>query len=207
VVVAILLLASSRAHADQIVLRPISFAEIVDDAPIDGMVLRRETAQNVALGPGAETRVFYQFPLTPVLSMSFSSVHFFATRGLDVFSDCARLVPCPDLTRVNIYGFRANESITVADYEAGTLLASLTAIPERGFPINLDVTRFISGLMSGDSDYAGIVLRPGSSGALEFSDAYLLASPTPEPGSLTLLTIAGFAAIARKRRKQCFGEG
>jgi hypothetical protein len=195
VVVASLLVPSSRAHADPVILSPTSFAEIVDDR----IVLRQETAQNVALGPGAETRVFYQFVLAPLRSMPPSAVLFSATRGFDVFSECALLIPCPDLTRVNIYGYPGNGSITLADYDAGTLLGSVTAIPDRGGAINLDVTAFISGLLSGHGDFAGVVLRPGSFGALEFSSAQL--SATPEPGSLTLLTIAGLAAIARRRRR------
>jgi hypothetical protein len=198
VMMASLLVASSRAYADPIVLRPISFTEIVDDAPVDGLILRQAAAQNVALGPGAETRVLYEFALRPLRSTPLSPVLFSAVRGPDVFSECARLNPCPDLTRLNIYGFRGNGSITLADYDAGTLLGSVTAFPERGGTINLDVTTFISGLLSGDSDFAGVALRPGSFGALEFSSAQL--SATPEPGSLTLLTIASFAAIARRRR-------
>jgi len=200
IVVGGLLGVSAIVQADPVVLRPVSFLEIVDEAPIDGRFLRDAVAQNVALGPSAETRVFYQFAL-PALRSALPTTWFFSVkRGSDVFSECASLSPCPDLTRVNIFGYAGTGSITLADYNAGSLLGSVTRIPERGGTISLDVTNFISGLLSANSDFGGVVLRPGSLGALEFTDAQIAA--TPEPGSLTLLTLAGFAAAARKRARR-----
>jgi len=196
VATAALLVGASRAQGDPIViLKPIAFTELLDFAPIDGGSLEQAQAQNVALGPGAESRVFYQFPLPPLRPKPRSPVVFTATRDSGVFSECALLSPCPDLTRVDIYGFASNGLTTLADYDAGTFLAAVTSIPKRGQAIDVDVTAFISGLL-GQTDFAGFVLRPGSAGALGFSGAQL--SATPEPGSLSLLTIAAIGAIGRQ---------
>jgi hypothetical protein len=66
--------------------------------------------------------------------------------------------------------------------------------------LSVDITTFVTGLLSDHNDFAGLVLRPGVFGALELTSAQLTAAPTPEPASLTLLTVAALAAIARKRR-------
>jgi len=197
---AVLLLISTNVGADPITQRPVSFGEGVDFAPIDGanLDLVVATPQIVALGPSAETRVFYQFAV-PRLGLGGRPLTLSLTRGTEEFSECASLVPCPTLTRLDIFGFVGTGTVTRADYNAGSFLTSVDAIPARGRTMTVNVTTFISGLPSDDSAFAGFALRAGSFGALGFSDARLAA--TPEPGSLILLMLGGVYAFARTGRR------
>jgi hypothetical protein len=120
-------------------------------------------------------------------------------RRPDVFSECASLAPCPDLARLDVFGYAGSGTIALADYGAGALLASITSIPGRGRTISVNVTDFVDGLLADDGGFAGFILRPGSRGALGVSNARLAA--TPEPGSLTLVMIGGVAATARSWRR------
>jgi hypothetical protein len=194
---AAVLLIVTTARGDPVILRPAASIEIVDPAPIDGLDVRLEISENVALGPGAETRVFYEFAL-PALRSSRTPVVFSVFRRLDEFSECASLAPCPDLTRLNLFGYAGTGAITAADYNAGTLLASVSPLAGRGHTIRVDVTDFVGGLLATDAGFAGFVLRPGSIGALGVTEARLAA--TPEPGSLALLAVGSIGALARVRR-------
>ncbi|NUR55383.1 MAG: hypothetical protein HOQ29_13125 [Acidobacteria bacterium] len=193
----VVVLAATSARADPIVLRPAASIEIVDPAPLDGAGLRLEVSENVALGPGAETRVFYEFAI-PALRATRSPIVFSVFRRLDEFSECASLVPCPDLTRLDLFGYAGAGAITAAAYNAGVLLASIAALPGRGHTIRVDVTGFVNGLLAEHGGFAGFALRPGSIGALGASEARL--SATPEPGSRTLLAIGALGALARRGR-------
>jgi hypothetical protein len=99
------------------------FGEGVDFAPIDGSDLDLVVAspQIVPLGPSAETRVFYQFAV-PRLGLGGRPVMLSLTRGTDELSECASLAPCPALTRLDIFGFLGTGTVTLADYNAGSLL-------------------------------------------------------------------------------------
>ena len=77
-------LAAASARADPIVLTPAASIEIV--APSAGG-LRREVSENVALGPGGETRVFYEFAIQALRSTR-SPIVFSIFQRLDEFSEC-----------------------------------------------------------------------------------------------------------------------
>ncbi len=193
-VVGFVLAAAITADADPVVLRPASFVEIVDPAPIDGLNLRGEIAQNVALGPGAETRVFYEFELQGLRS-AHPPVVLHVHRTRPGFSSCADLSPCPDLTHFDIFGYAGNGAADLSDYNRGLFLARFDTLPGHSF--NLDVTGFVVGLRGANVDFAGFAVHPASRGAMELSDARLAA--TPEPGSLSLLTVGGLALKVRRR--------
>jgi|1185.fasta_scaffold11417_3 hypothetical protein len=199
VVVGFVLAAATAAHADSIVITPASSLEIVDFAPIDGQDLQEASpiAQFVSFGPGAEARLFYEFelgglsaapPRRPVVLQ--------AHRTKFPFSSCSDLTPCPDLTRFDIFGYAGTGAIGLDVYNAGVFLARVNDVaPGQNF--NVDVSGFIAGLTVANVDFAGFAIRPAAQGAMELSDARL--AVTPEPGSLTLLTVGGLAGLARRR--------
>ena len=197
-VAATALLTASAVCADPIVLRPAASIEFVDFAPVDGLGLESFVSENIALGPGAESRVFYEFALDPLRDAP-RPVVFSVVRRLEEFSECALLAPCPDLTRLDVFGYEGTGAITAAAYNAGTRIASISALPGRGHTLQVDVTDFVSGLLAGNAGFAGFALRAGSIGALGTSDARL--SATPEPASLTLLALGSVGAFGRMRRR------
>lgn len=186
----------STASADPIVLMPTAVGEIVAEAAGLRLV---PGAQNVALGPSAETRVFYEFALAGV-TMTRGELARFSVARTQPFSECAALNPCPELQRIDIFGFSGNGEVTLADYAAGTLLGSVAAIPTEGHRFTFDVTSFMSGLLSQDQPFAGIALRPGSQGGAGFSDARL--TVVPEPSTLALAASAAVGLLGRQYRRR-----
>ena len=167
------------AAADPIVTKPTASGEFVDRSPIDGAGLEFFVgSQNVALGPSAETRVFYEFSLAGVTVKRSEFATFSITRS-EPFSECASLSPCPELSRMDVFGYVGDGVITLADYTAGTFLGSVTEVPLEGRSLKVDVTSFVSGLLSKGDGFAGIALRPGSQGGAGFREATFGVVPDP----------------------------
>ena len=207
VLAALVVLSMGRsAAADPIVIRPTVIGELVDRPPIDGAGLEFFLgAENVALGPSAETRVFYEFSLVGVRMKPGEFARFSVTRT-EPFSECGSLSPCPELNRVDVYGYTGDGAITVDDYAAGTFLGSVTEVPLEGRSLKVDVTSFISGLLSEGNAFAGIALRPGSQGGAGFHEATL--NVVPEPSTLVLVATAALGCIGRRqwRRRQRWSD-
>jgi hypothetical protein len=198
VLAALVVLSTVRsATAEPIVIRPTAIGELVDRSPIDGAGLELFLgAENVALGPSAETRVFYEFSLAGV-TMKRSEFATFSVTRRQPFSECASLSPCPELNRIDVYGYTGDGAITVADYTGGTLLGSVTEVPLEGRSLKVDVTSFISGLLSEGNAFAGIALRPGSQGGAGFHEPTL--NVVPEPSTLVLVATAALGCIGRRQ--------
>lgn len=200
----LVLVGTSTAHADPVRLTPVVLGELVDRSPIDGGNLELFIrAQNVALGPSAETRVFYEFSLAGVAMTPSASATFAAIRA-EPFSECAALIPCPELGSVEIYGYAGDGAVTLADYDAGTLLGSVTPVPLQGQRLSLDISAFVRTLLSDGSRFAGIALRTGSQGGAGFRDAEVAeVGVVPEPSTLALIAtgLVGYAGRHWRRQK------
>ena len=199
---ALLLLAGgSTAHADPVRLTSVVVGELVDRAPIDaGNLERFMGAQNVALGPSAETRVFYEFSLAGVAMTPAESVRFAAIRA-EPFSECASLSPCPELGSVDIYGYAGDGAITLADYDAGTLLGRVAPVPLQGRRLSLDISLFVRTLLSDGRPFAGIALRTVSQGGAGFRHAEVGVVPEPSTLALIVTGLVGYAGRHWRRRK------
>jgi hypothetical protein len=115
---ALIVLSMGRsATADPI--RPTAFGEFVDFSPIDGAELQFfPGAESVALGPSGEARVVYEFSLAGLTLKQSGFATFSATRS-QPFSECGSLSPCPELDRIDIFGYAGDGAITFTDYTAG----------------------------------------------------------------------------------------
>ena len=195
----VVLFTARSATADSIVIRPAAIGELVDRRPIDGADLQLfPGAENLALGPSAETRIFYEFSLAGVTLKQREFATFSVTRG-EPFSECSSLSPCPELKRIDVYGYTGDGAIHLPDYASGTFLGSVTEVPLEGGRLTVDVTTFIAGLLSGGHAFAGIALRPGSEGGAAFHDATLNPDPVPEPSTFVLVATAALGCMRRRQ--------
>ena len=165
------------------------------------------TFNNAVLGSFGEARSSAEFDLLPfsVPPGDFISAATFRVRitdnyvfGLGVDGE----IP----TSVAVDGYVGNGIAELSDFQAGygNLLYSVaTPNPQVGDILSFDVTAFVTALVNANEQYAGLTLRAESFGGLMFEEGAgypeLTIETIPEPGTVTLLALAGLTLLRRGR--------
>lgn len=157
-----------------------------------------------------ESRGFYEFNLTALAASSVSSASFSFTTT-DVVSagfSCFDLSGCPTINSINVFGYTGDGAIKPSDFNAGSWLTEVNSLP-LGSTISIDVTAFISGLVSAGNSFAGFNLQSAVfNGALYFPQGQLTVNYTPSTStpaavplpSALILFASAFGLFGFKKR-------